>query len=179
MENKNENKKASVFSVSNIIYACVIVLALAAAIVIAVMGRDVPKEIADENGAEDHSLAVLTDKDICAENPLFYCETYGVSIDESTGIYKITAEAGSPLSGVSVLEKSVCRDEKVTFTVECTHSDGNIRIVLLDENMRVLHDFAAEGASSFTLENALGKSYEIRIAGESARFTVNAEITAE
>ena len=181
MKNNTKNKKNSLFSVSNIIYACIILLALAAAIVLAVIGGEKPLEIADENGEENYSLAVLTENEICEEEPKFSCKVFGVGIDENAQNIndsdKVTAEAKAAFSGVAVLQKTECEAETVTFTVNCVRAKGNLRVVLLGENMHVLHDFTVGESSSFTLEGAKGKSFELRLAGESAEFTVTVERT--
>jgi hypothetical protein len=52
-----------------------------------------------------------------------------------------------------------------------------MRVVLVDGNMNIIHDFSLGESSAFTLENAKGKTYEIRIACESAEFNVTAERT--
>ncbi len=180
MAKKNiKRKTAKIFTVSNIIYAFVILLALAAAVALAVMGRAKPIVIPDENGAEDYSLSVLTDKELCEEEPKFSCRVFGVGIDENAqnanDSAKIVAEAKTDFSGVVVLQRTECEAGKVTFTVNCERTAGNLRVVLLDENMRIVHDFAVGESSSFTVENAGGKSFELRVAGESAIFTVIAE----
>ncbi len=185
MANENTNKKLKeIFSVSNIIYASIVLLALVAAIVLAVMGRAKPIDIPDENGEEDYSLAVLTLDDICAENPKFSCEVFGVArlneekSHEQGDVYdagKMVGEAIAKFSGVSVLQKTYGKTDTVTFTLDCKHTKGNMRVVLLDDRMNVIHDFEVGEVSTFTLKNAEGKNYEIRIAGESAEFNVTVE----
>lgn len=179
MAKKNAKRKAAkIFTVSNIIYACVILLALAAAVALAVMGRAKPIVIPDENG-EDYALAVLTEREICEEEPKFSCRVFGVGIDENAGnaneSAKIVAEAKTDFSGVAILQRTECETEKVTFTVNCERMAGNLRVVLIDENMRIVHDFPIGESSSFTVERAKGKSFELRVAGESAVFTVTSE----
>ena len=48
-----------------------------------------------------------------------------------------------------------------------------MRIVLLDENLNIVHDFSVTEKSSYTVNDAKGKEFEIRVAGESAEFSVN------
>jgi hypothetical protein len=179
MDNKVENKKASVFSVSNILYACVVVIALAAVIVIAVTGGAKPIDIPDENGEADYSLSVITDAEICAKSPRFSCKIFGIGIDEDAenadDSVKITAEAKDSFSGVAVLQKTFCEADRVTFMVKCERVSGNLRVVLLDENRSIVHDFTIGESSVFTVENASGKRFELRVAGESAEFTVTSE----
>jgi hypothetical protein len=182
MDNKvKDTKKSEIFSVSNIITALVLVLVLVAAIVLVAVNGAKPIVIPDENGEEDFSLAVLTESDISAKEPKFSCNVYGVLIDDdASGVNdsdKIVAHAQAELSGVAVLQKTVCEAEKVTFTVNCERTKGNIRVMLLDEKRNVIHDFEVGASSSFTLENAKGKTFELRIAAESAEFKVTTERT--
>ena len=179
MDNRTENKKASIFSASNIIYACVVLLVVATVIAIVAMSSAKPIDIPDENGAADFSLAVITDSDICAKSPRFSCKIFGIGIDEDAenadDSAKITAEAKDSFSGVAVLQKTVCEADKVSFMVKCERVAGNLRVVLLDENRSVVHDFNINESLFFVVENAAGKSFELRVAGESAEFTITAE----
>ena len=176
-------KAAKIFTATNIIYACVILIALAAAVALAVMGRAKPIVIPDENGEESYSLAVLTENEICAEEPKYSCKIFGVSLygdaENANDSEKIVAEAKTDFSGVVILQRTECEAEKVTFTVNCERAAGNLRVVLLDENLRVVHNFAVGESSSFTVSHAKGKTFQLRAAGESAVFTVIAERTFE
>ena len=139
-------------------------------------------ETKDLNGEEDYSLAVLNENDICAEKNVCYCVLFGLNASGASSYTDeeylhdadhIEATASSPLSGVSLLQATYGSEEAITFTVECTRTKGNVRIVLLDENSDIIHDFNVTGESSYTVNNAKGKEFEIRVAGESAEFTVN------
>jgi hypothetical protein len=138
-------------------------------------------ETEDLNGEEDHSLAVLTEDDICAENNVSYCVVYGFSPTGERSFLAeeywhdadiVEANAVTPLSGVALLQLTYGKEDTVTFTVECTRTKGNVRIVLLDENLTIIHDFNIMETSRYTVHNAKGKEFEIRVAGESAEFTV-------
>ena len=139
-------------------------------------------ETKDLNGEDDFSLAVLTDEDICAEDNECYCVVFGLVASGSKSYAdedylhdgdSVTASANTPLSGVSLLQSTYGTAETITFTVECTRTKGNVRIVLLDENLDIIHDFSITEESSYTVNHAKGKEFEIRVAGESAEFTVN------
>ena len=147
-------------------------------------------ETKDINGEDDFSLAVLTDEDICAEDNVCYCLAFGLSSSGATSYADedslhdgdtVTASASTPLSGVSLLQATYGTAQEITFTVECTRTKGNVRIVLLNENLDIIHDFNVSEKSSYTVNNAKGKEFEIRIAGESAEFTayVTREFKAE
>ncbi len=139
-------------------------------------------ETKDLNGEDDFSLAVLTDEDICAEDNVCYCVGFGLSASGSKSYADedylhdgdtVEASAYTPLSGVSLLQLTYGTSETITFTVECDRTKGNVRIVLLDENLDIIHDFSVTEKSSYTVNNAKGKEFEIRVAGESAEFAVN------
>ncbi len=140
-------------------------------------------ETKDLNGEEDFSLAVLTEEDICAKDNVCYCVYYEL---EPSGEHSdpasdeddfhdadfVTGKANTPLSGVTLLQMTYCKEDTVTFTVDCTPTKGNVRIVLLDETLTIVHDFDVEEKSSHTVNGVKGKRFEIRLAGESAEFTV-------
>ena len=139
-------------------------------------------ETKDLNGEDDFSLAVLTDEDICAENNVCYCVVFGLNASGSKSYADedylhdgdfVEASAATPLSGVSLLQLTYGTSETITFTVECARTKGNVRIVLLDENLNIVHDFSVTEKSSYTVNDAKGKNFEIRVAGESAEFSVN------
>ena len=144
-------------------------------------GEKSPLEIADENGEEDHSLAVLTLTEISAKKPKHFCKEFGIGIPEDQssidGSNEFVASASSPFSGVAVLQKTECTEDKITFTVTSERKKGNMRIMLMDDKMNVLHDFKLGETSVYEIENAKGKKYEIRIACESAEFSITAERT--
>ena len=143
-------------------------------------------EIKDSNGEEDSSLAVLTGGDVCADNFETYCVIYGFAPSGEKSYSgeeqwhdadKTEAEALTAFSGVALLQATYGKEDKVKFTVTCARSAGNLRIVLIDEQGKIIHDFATEGTSELELTGALGKEYEIRVAGESAKFNVTVERT--
>jgi hypothetical protein len=162
-------------------------LSFALALALFACGGKNPLEIADENGEEDCSLAVLTVSDICAKEPRYSCRIYGIvrmdenrSFSEEQSVYdadKMVGHAQAEFSGVTVLQKTYGITERITFEVTCERTKGNMRVVLVDGNMNIIHDFSLGESSAFTLENAKGKTYEIRIACESAEFNVTAERT--
>ncbi|MBQ8351227.1 MAG: hypothetical protein IJY20_04180 [Clostridia bacterium] len=150
----------------------------------ALLSSKLKVETEDLNGEEDYSLAVLTEDDICAEDHDSYCVVYGFSPSGEKSFSEedywhdadITkANAVTPLSGVALVQVTYGKEDTVTFTVECTRTKGNMRIVLLDENLAIIHDFSITETSSYTVHHAKGKEFEIRVAGESAEFTVTVE----
>lgn len=139
-------------------------------------------EIKDLNGEEDFSLATLTDEDICAEKTSYHCVAVRLSSSGSKSyvdkdylydVDTVKVSATTPLSGVYILQSTFGKTDTVRFTVESTQTKGNLRIVLLDENSDIIHDFSVTEGSSYTVNDATGKEFEIRAAGESAEFTVS------
>ena len=139
-------------------------------------------ETPDTNGEEDYSLAVLTEEEICAEDNGCYAFIFNVipsgekSYTDEDYLHdadEVFVTAGSPLSGVALLHMTYGTADNITFTVECNRTKGNLRIVLLDENYEIVYDFSVSEASSYTVCNAKGKSFEIRAAGESTEFKIN------
>ena len=136
----------------------------------------------DINGEEDYSLAIFTDEDICEVRNKTYCIGYGYSpkgeksfTDEDywQDADRASAETWTTFSGTAVLQVTYGKTNLIEFAVECERTEGNLRIVLLNENYEIIHDFSIEEASSFIVENASGKTYQIRVTGESAKFTVD------
>ena len=128
----------------------------------------------------------MTANELCAKEPKYSCRIYGIepvggkSNEEETSLYDadtIVAIAEEDFSGVAVLQKTYGKADKIVFTVTSDRTAGNMRIVLVDEKLNVIHDFALGEISVYELDGAEGKSYEIRIAGESAKFRVTAERT--
>ena len=161
-----------------LIYFCVILSLCSCSLLISKF----KVETKDLNGEDDFSLAVLTDEDICAEDNVCYCVVFGLNASGSKSYADedylhdgdiVKASATTPLSGVSLLQLTYGTEETITFTVECDRTKGNVRIVLLDENLDIIHDFSVTEKSSYTVNNAKGKEFEIRVAGESAEFTIN------
>ncbi len=163
--------------VSALVCLCVVFSLCGCTIVI----NKIKYETKDLNGEEDHSLAVFTDEDICAEDYDCYCYVYGFSpsgeksysdedIWHDADLIDVTA--GTPLSGVSLLQATYGKEDTVVFTVECDRTAGNLRVVLLNENGQILYDFDLDETSSYTVEGAKGKEFEIRLAGESAEFDI-------
>lgn len=139
-------------------------------------------ETKDLNGEDDYSLATLDEEEICAEDNVCYCVVFGLnpsgsqSYSDQEDLHDadfIEATASTPLSGVAILQTTYGTEDTVTFTVECVRTKGNVRIVLLDDHLNIIHDFNVAEPSDYTVSDAKGKEFEIRVAGEGAEFTIN------
>ncbi len=139
-------------------------------------------EVEDTNGPDDHSLAYFDDEYICSADSDCYCVVYGFTPEGeasySDGEYwhdadRTHAVASTPLSGVTVLQMTYGLEDTIRFTVTPVRTEGNLRIVLLDENYQIIHDFSIEESSTHEISGAKGKTYEILAVGESALFEVS------
>ncbi len=143
--------------------------------------------VKDQNGQEDHSLVVYDDEDLKAEYFDSFCVAYGFQHegersdpDEDYGMHDsdlTSASALSDFSGVTVLQFTYGKTDRIKFSVTPTHNAGNMRIVLIDEEGEILYDFPIDSPSSFEVTGAMGKRYQVRVAGESAQFEVVTERT--
>ena len=138
-------------------------------------------ETPDTNGDADHSLALLTEDYICGEKSDCYCVIYGFHRDGAQSYSEgdhwhdaayTEANAVSPMSGVALLQMTYGMEDTIVFTVESLRTEGNLRIFLMDGDRNVICDFDTEGKSSYTVHDAKGKTFEIRAAGESAKFVI-------
>lgn len=138
-------------------------------------------EISDQNG-DDISLTVLTDVDICAEIPEYYCFECSIypysDVEEIEGDFfeiedTINACANSSFSGVGSIQSTFGKTEVIVWNVTSKLESGNLRIVLVDlETKRIIYDFKINEEDQFVLNNAIEGKYEIRVAGESAEFSI-------
>ena len=160
------------------VFACSVLLALLCGCTLLMSKRI---ETPDTNGEDDHSLAVLTEDYIRNEKSDCYCVVYGFH-PEGDSSYPdeeywhdaayTKASAVSAMSGVSLLQMTYGTEDTIVFAVESLRTEGNLRIVLLDGERNILYDFDIEGTSSYTVEHAKGKTFEILAVGESAKFVI-------
>ena len=136
--------------------------------------------IEDKNG-DDTSLAVLGEKELTAEFPESYCLVAGVSTSGGTSYKEETfhdgdiaeAYASSPFSGVGIIQLTYGKSDKVRFTVNAKLSAGNLKVYLFClTDLTIVHEFKIGEKSSYLLENAKDKEFELRVAGESAEYEI-------
>ncbi len=141
-------------------------------------------ETKDINGEEDTSLAVFTDEDICTETTENFCFSYLVeatgekSFAEKDYLWdgdNVSAIAATKCSGKVIVQLTYGKTDVIKFTVDPKLTQGNLRIVLLDQEYNILHDFSTHQKSSFEVSDAKGKEFEIRAIGESALFEIIAQ----
>ena len=171
----------------------VVLLVLSLALVLSFCGCTIiygklAVEIKDRNGEEDFSLAVLTDEELCADITDAYVLIYtGHTEGDETSFAdqdmvgdsdrnKAFAEARTPFSGVTHIHPTYGKSDSITFTVTSERTSGNMRVYLFNyTTLEIVHDFPVGETESFTVDNAYGNEYEIRIAGESAVFKIESE----
>ena len=168
------------------ITACLMVLSLCSC---SVLFGETQQTIEDKNG-DDISLAVLGEEELTAEFPESYCLMAGISTGGGTSYKEETfhdgdiaeAYAMSPFSGVGIIQVTYGKSDKVRFTVDAKLSSGNLKVYLFClTDLTIVHEFKIGEKSSYLLENAKDKEYELRVAGESAEYEieVNREFVQE
>lgn len=166
--------------------ACLMVLSLCSC---SALFGETNRTIEDKNG-DDTSLAVLSEEELTAEFPESYCLIAGVSTSGGTSYKEDTfhdgdvaeAYASSPFSGVGIIQLTYGKSDKVNFTVNAKLTSGNLKVYLFClTDLTIVHEFKIGEKSSYLLENAKDKEYELRVAGESAEYEieVNREFVQE
>jgi hypothetical protein len=119
-------------------------------------------QIEDANGPEDQSLVTLTDADIL--NPLNSYATVGTV---KTELWNKCTYRAKKFSGVFTVTELSC-EEELTLSSSILCEAGNLRAVLVKDDEIVL-ELPLREEGSFTLSPG---RYKVRIAGESARFSL-------
>ena len=148
------------------------------------------RSIPDTNGSDDYSLTVLGENELCAE----FNESYSLitpalkvsgnksftddGVDDHHDGDHVVAQSLSPVSGVDITQTTFGKTDTIVFTVTSTVTEGNARVYLYCyETESIWHDFVINGTESFTATGCMGKEFDIRVAGESAMYSV--EMTRE
>ena len=120
--------------------------------------------IEDTNGA-DTALVTLTDADILSNR------TSSVATGSlSNTINRMTTLRVNKFSGVTDATSFTARGDKLTIHFSSTLEEGNFRVVLLCDGEYVM-DLPIDGSKAVPIDNPDGR-YTIRIAGESAKFSL-------
>ena len=140
-------------------------------------------ELKDTNGT-DISLAILTDEDICFDLPESYYlnPTYRWTGDEpsfpnedfNSDRKKAHMSANTPFSGVGIVQPTYGKTDTIVFSVSSTLTEGNLRIVLIDTtDYSIAGEFDINTTDTIQISGTLDRIYEIRVAGESAVFSID------
>ena len=154
-----------------------------AAVILSLNHRDImSKQIEDING-EDTALCVITDEMIesWTANYDIYKEKTVIKRDIQSGVEGKYAEFDGNevffktkiFTGVFVLNSYLANDDSVTFRVDSKIIKGNSRIVLTDEESRILCDVPVNQEYTFSYATEEGKIYYLKIVGESTECNVS------
>lgn len=128
--------------------------------------------IEDTNGAEDFSLATITDENIVNQD--LGCSAYSAPAEENTGIGKYK---GNDFSGVAELYTiNLLGKSDLTIDVSSIQVDeGNFRLMVLQDD-EIIYEFDLEEMDqTFALRDTNG-TVSVKMAGESADFIFYMEI---
>ena len=159
-----------------VLVALAIVISAAVLIVQDFKGKNIP----DQNGPDDYSLAVLTMDDLTSE------KTRSVIIGKRmfttgarTDAYKIYPDydrdyldiSTRSMSGVRTIHATKTDSNQLTLSIESSLKEGNAALVVLVDG--AYHcNVSINTADSITIRNVSGKLVEVRLAGESAKIEV-------
>lgn len=129
--------------------------------------------IKDTNGENDFSLTTIDDERI-AKGVSSYVQSMAVK-SENDGVVNYHA---SKFSGVYVLKKiPYAFGERLIINTSITVDSGNFRAVLIQDG-EIIKDLPF-GENQVTIIEKPTRNYEIRVAGESAKFNLRLEYTVE
>jgi len=127
------------------------------------------KQIEDTNGDEDFSIVSISDEKICSNvNSYVAFNSYSV---ENDGFKTVSIKT---FSGVDTVDKTVVFNQSLTYNIDLTVKKGNFRLILIKDR-EIIWEFPLNESSSYTVNNGSG-IYELKIAGESAEFSINFSI---
>lgn len=139
------------------------------------------KHIEDSNG-ESKELAVITDSDIQegAYGSLFFMSSHESKGHNTSGVRGKYEDEDNDYSRLSAKKFSgiktanVCKGTgaDVTFTVEATVTNGNFKIVIMDEDNQILHVVPIDEKTTVTVSTEADKLYFVKYVGESAEINV-------
>ena len=128
--------------------------------------------IEDVNGEADTGLATLTDAELTAKSPS-YSATVTIH-SEADGQHTLKVKK---FSGMNVLDSVRVKEgtSSVTFTASTELSAGNLSVYVYRDG-RILGTLSLCQGATLTLQDPEAGEYELRVAGESAEFTVTYSI---
>lgn len=127
------------------------------------------EHIEDTNGPEDYSLQIINDGNIEAMN--YGARGFSSTTDNLTGY---TTYSSKKYTGVTEVYGGTCLTGTYTLYVNYFEvREGNAKLVLTMDD-KIVHEFEPnEIGQEFTVENARGNYFSIRLAGESASFKLD------
>lgn len=127
------------------------------------------KHIEDTNGDDDYSLCQITN-----ENIINGMNSISMSSVKTSKNNSHTLRINK-FSGVNSIYKETIKNTIVTINAKVTLNSGNLRVVVVG-NKEILFDFVINGSSTYTLPSNVS-SYQIKIAGETAKFKIEYTIS--
>ena len=94
-----------------------------------------------------------------------------------TGVFEdrdvcYSKETMKSLSGVYICNAYLASGNKVQYTINTTVHSGNLRIVITDENDKILYDVPIDTTHYIELDTIKGQTYYVKLVGESANMEV-------
>ena len=117
--------------------------------------------IKDTNGKDNYSLNTITDENILSPSGVMKVAAVQTSVNGSE-VYKAKKYSG--------VEKIATYNNGFTLYINNVVKSGNFRICLVCEDV-IVKDFAINSSDSFAALDT--KTYDLYIAGESARFEMS------
>lgn len=138
-------------------------------------GSFIMDHIEDTNGADDFSLASITDEEICQSRSHIavasITTTSGGKTEIRIGKLSGVMQPDAPLASVNA------NGETLVWHAVSSVTAGNLRICIVRDNAEIVGDLPINDEGEVRIENAPKGRYTLRIAGESAAFSL--EITLE
>lgn len=124
--------------------------------------------IEDANGEQDTALATLTDAELTAKAP-----SSGTTVSVRSEVNGQDTLKVKKFSGVDVLDSVRVKEgtARVTFTVSTALTSGNLYVYVYKDG-KILGNLSICEGATLALESPAAGEYELRVAGESAEFTV-------
>ena len=165
-------KKIFVFS----IIAVVVILFLTTSVLRLIFGPD--GQIPDENG-ESKELCHFSDEDIEACYADYRIigrsvQSKGMGdshvkgrLEEFDCSYSCTSFG--KFSGIYILNAYLADGESVAYTIDSEVLEGNLRIVITDEENQILYDVPIDQKVTLSVETEKNATYCVKLVGESAK----------
>ena len=147
------------------------------------------RQIEDQNGDADKSICIISDAEI--ESSVSDYEAIGSYVNSKdnnasgiVGEFEKYDNAYTEFGFLKVTGIYLCNAYKgagkeVTYTVDSIVEKGNVRIIITDENQKILYDIPIDGVESLTFNAESGKTYFLKFVAESAKLELNITRTEE
>lgn len=138
-------------------------------------GQHFGQPIEDVNGPDDFTLCSVTEEDICRSKSHIALASVTSTIGGKTEIR--IGELSGVLQPDASLASVRANGETLVWHAVSSVTAGNLRICIVRDNEEIVGDLPINNEGEVRIENAQKGRYTLRIAGESAAFSL--EITLE